>query len=117
LNGDRNVYFGSALSLTSRPGVRNLIYDQTAGMRLIKNLWVQGSVTLGDLTYYHDHDAMYVYNLFDPVIFRSGAAFFLYSGAHLTVWTNFSYEKKEYYENSLFHYNQFSYLGGIKWKL
>jgi hypothetical protein len=115
--GNLNMYFTSALSLTNKQNTSRLIYDQTAGFKLLKKVWLEGNITLGNLSYYHDHEAMYIYNLIDPTTFRAGATLFTYSGKHITLWTNFSYELKEYYENNLYNYNQFCYLGGVKWKL
>ena len=51
------------------------------------------------------------------MVFRSGITTYIPIGRKITLWANFSYEKKEYYESNLYYYNQFSYLGGLKWKL
>jgi hypothetical protein len=69
------------------------------------------------MTEYNDFDGLYIYNTYDPMIFRSGVTAYLPLNRNITLWTNFSYESKEYLELSSFHYNQFSYMGGIKWKL
>jgi hypothetical protein len=116
-SGKMNVYFNSALSFTSMKNTGRFIYDQKAGFKVSKNIWVEGNLTLGDMTNYRDHEAMYIYNLVDATTLRTGATLFLYTGKHISLWANYSYERKEYYENSIYHYNQFSYLGGIKWKL
>lgn len=115
--GSLNMYFNTSLTMTSSQTANHLIFDQRAGIKVIKNGWVEGSLTIGNMTNYHDHDGTYVYNLIDPTIFRTGVTLFLFKGTHITFWANYSYERKEYYENSQYHYNQFSYLGGIKWKL
>jgi tetratricopeptide (TPR) repeat protein len=112
-----NMYLISALSLTNQQNKNQFIYNQKAGFKLLKNVWVEGNITVGDLTNYNDHDGMYVYNLFDRTIFRSGPTLFFNAGKHITIWANYFYERKEFFENSLYHYNQYSYLGGIKWRL
>jgi len=116
-SGNLNMYFNGALSLISKQNTSRLIYNQTAGFRVSKKVWLEGNITFGDLTDYHDHDAMYVYDLIDPTIFRTGATLIFFSGKHITLWANYSYELKEYFENNLYHYNQFCYLGGLRWKL
>jgi hypothetical protein len=116
-SGKMNIYFNSALALTRMQNTDRLVYDQKAGFKVAKKIWVEGNLTLGDMTNYHDHEAMYIYNLIDATTLRTGATIFLYTGKHISLWANYSYERKEYYENSIYHYNQFSYLGGIKWKL
>jgi len=116
-SGSLNAYSISSLSMTSRQSITHFIFDQKAGFKIFKSGWIEGSVTAGDMTYYNDHEAMYIYNLIDATTFRTGVTLFIYAGKHITIWTNYSYERKEYFENSQYHYNQFSYLGGIKWKL
>jgi tetratricopeptide (TPR) repeat protein len=112
-----NMYIISSLSLTNQQNINQLIYNQKAGFKLSKKFWFEGNVTFGDLTNYNDYDAMYVYNSIDPATFRTGCTLYIFAGKHITLWVNYCYERKEFYENSLYHYNQFSYLGGIKWKL
>lgn len=115
--GKVDFYFNTALAITDMQNAGRLVYDQRAGFKVSKKIWVEGNLTLGDMTNYRDRDAMYVYNLLDATTLRTGATFFIYSGKHISLWANCSYERKEYYENNLYHYKQFSYLGGIKWKL
>lgn len=78
---------------------------------------MEGNMTVGNFTDYHDHEAMYVYDYIDPATFRTGLTGSFYTGRHLSFWTNFSFEQKEYYSNTTYHYSEFSYLGGIRWKL
>jgi hypothetical protein len=83
----------------------------------MKKLWLESYATFGRMTEYNDFDGLYVYNTYDPMIFRCGATAYLPLNRNISLWINFSYESKEYLELSSFHYNQFSYMGGIKWKL
>jgi hypothetical protein len=115
--GQMNFYLNSSLALTDLQNTGHLVYDQKAGLKVFKNIWVEGNLTLGDMTNYRDHEAKYIYNLIDATTSRTGATVFIYTGKHISLWANYAYERKEYYENNLYHYNQFSYLGGIKWKL
>jgi hypothetical protein len=115
--GNLNMYLTSAFSLTNQQNKNRFIYDQKAGFQLSQKVWLEGNLTVGDLTNYNDYNAMYVYNLIDPTTFKAGATLFYYAGKHITLWANCSYERKEFYEDNSYHYNQFSYLGGIKWKL
>jgi hypothetical protein len=116
-SGFHSFYLTGALSITNQKDGNRLIYNQKTGLKLFNKTWLEGNITFGDLTRFNDHDAIYVYNSVDATVFRSGATLFFYSGKHITIWANGSYERKEYYENNLYHYNQFSYLGGVKWKL
>ena len=112
-----NMYLTSALSLTNQQNINQIIYNQKAGFKLFKKVWLEGNATFGDITNYNDYDAMYVYNSIDPTTFRTGATLFFNAGKHITIWANYCYERKEFNENSFYHYNQYSYLGGVKWKL
>jgi hypothetical protein len=94
-----------------------VIYNQKAELKVHKKTWIEGSLTFGRMIDYNDYNGLYVYNSIDPLTFRSGATLVYYLNRKIALWANFSFEQKEYLENSSFHYNQFSYLGGIKWKL
>jgi hypothetical protein len=115
--GRADVYFSGTLSLLSQQNDNRLIYNQKAGFHAFKNIWIEGNANIGKMTGYNDYNGLYVYNSFDQMTFRAGATMFAYIFKNVILWINYSYEKKEYYENNSFHYNQFSYLGGIKWKL
>jgi hypothetical protein len=98
-------------------GNARFIYNPVAGMRLLRWLWLEGNFTSGDMDGYNDYKGLYVYNSYDPIVFRAGGTLKLYIGKKTTMWFNYSYEKKEFYENRSYNYKQFSYLGGIKWEL
>jgi hypothetical protein len=115
--GKLQPYFTGALSMVSQRNTIKMIFNQTAGFRVSKTTWLEGNFTFGDITNYHDHDAMYVYNLIDPTTLRAGATFYIFCGRKISIWANYAFELKEYHENNNLRYNQFSYLGGIKWKL
>jgi hypothetical protein len=115
--GRSGFYLKGALSGIFQQNNNRLIYDQKAGLKVMKKLWLEANVTFGRMTDYNDYNGLYVYNTYDPMIFRGGASAYLPLNSKITLWANFSYESKEYLENSTLHYNQFSYSGGIKWKL
>ena len=111
-------YLTGGLSvLMNGDSVRSVIYDQKAGIRLSSKIWLEGNATFGNLSDFSEFSAMYIYNAVDPTSFRCGSTLFLFPGSHISLWINFSYERKDFYENLNYHYNQFSYLGGIKWKI
>jgi hypothetical protein len=112
-----DFYLKFSASYLSRSGSSNLVFNPAAGMRLFKNAWIEGNVTTGNMDRYNDFNGLYVYNTYDPVVFRSGGTFIYYLGRHVSFWLNYSYEKKNYFEDNSQSYNQFSYLGGVKWKL
>ena len=115
--GKMDFYLKGKASYLQQTGSRNFIYNPVAGLKLFKKTWFEGSTTLGRMNGYNDFNGLYVYNTYDPIISRTGGTLFHYIGKKIVVWLNYSFEKKEFYENNSFRYNQFSYLGGIKWKL
>jgi len=115
--GRHDFYLGGNLSLLTESNSSRVIYSQKAGVKLSNRMWLEGNVILGNLNNFNDFSAMYVHNSLDPVTFRSGATAFFYPGRHISFWVSFAYERKQYYEDINYDYNQFCYLGGIKWKI
>lgn len=115
--GSSGFYLKSGVSFMTENGNARFIYNPVAGMRLIRWLWLEGNITSGDMDRYNDYKGLYVYNSYDPIVLRAGGTLKLYIGKKTTMWFNYSYEKKEFYENRSYNYKQFSYLGGIKWEL
>jgi hypothetical protein len=111
------LYLKASASLISREGITSFVYNPVAGIRLWKGAWLEQTSTFGKMEGYNDYNGLYVYNNYDPVILRSGANFIWYAGRKLALWVSFAWEKKEYFEDNSFLYHQFSYLGGIKWKI
>lgn len=116
--GHTRFYMTGELSLlTNADSIKSIVYNQKAGLRLSQKIWMEGSVTFGNLADFSEFSARYIYNTIDPTSFRCGSTLYLFQGRHLSFWFNFSYERKDFYENINYYYNQFSYLGGIKWKI
>lgn len=115
--GRSDFYLKGSASVISRDGNSSVICNPVAGLRLWKDAWIEETTSFGRIDGYNDYGGLYVYNSYDPVVLRSGANFVWYIGSKATLWLSFAYEKKEYYEDNSYLYHQFSYLGGIKWKI
>jgi tetratricopeptide (TPR) repeat protein len=115
--GRSDFYLSGTFSGLSSENKQRLIYYQRAGLKLGRKTWIEGNATLGKMDNSNDFDGMYVYYSYDPLSFRSGVTLFRYITSKVMIWFNYSYEQKDYFINNAYHYNQFSYLGGIKWKL
>jgi hypothetical protein len=113
----RQIYLISLFSLVDHSETDDIIFSQKAGIQLNKNIWLEANATIGNLIDYNDYDALYLYNSVDATVFKTGITSFLRAGRKISIWANYSYEKKEYYEMGSNFYNQFSYLIGIKWNL
>jgi hypothetical protein len=116
-HGKQSFTLKSSLAGVFHQTGNQLVFNQMAGLKLSKRLWIEANGTFGRMSDYNDYDGLYLYNTYDPIDFRLGGTLVWYLGNKISIWANYTFERKEYFENNSFHYNQFSYLGGIKWKL
>jgi hypothetical protein len=115
--GKPDFFVKMKASYLAQSGYGNFIYNPIAGFKLFKNVWMEGKATFGNMHGYNDFNGLYVYNTYDPVVFKSGAGVTWYTRKKISFWLNYNFEKKEFFEDNTFTYNQYSYLGGIKWEL
>ena len=118
LPGKSNFYLTSSLAGIAEEGVARLIFSQTAGLKCTEKLWAEGNITLGNLKNYNTFNALYIYNSADPSIFRTGCSLIYFAGKHLSLVGNFTFDQLQI-ENStvISNYYQYSFSGGIKWRL
>lgn len=118
LPGKSNLYLTSALTGMAEDGEYRTIFSQSAGLKCNKKLWAEGNITLGNLKNYNTYNSLYVYNSVDPSVFRTGFSLFYFTGKHLSFTGNFTFDQQQI-ENSttITHYYQYSFSGGIKWRL
>lgn len=116
LPGMSNFYFTSYLSGLIEKDAGKLIFAQYAGARIYKSVWLEGTVTLGNIQNYNDHSALYVYNSIDPTLFRTGLSLYWNINTSLTLYSNYLYDTKQV-EQTTDQYIQQSFLGGFIWKL
>jgi len=116
--GSANLYLTGSLAEMIESGSSRTIYSQTAGLKCSKNLWAEGNITFGNLKNYHTYQSLYVYNSADPTLFRTGLSLFYLLGKHLTLIGNFTFNQQEIQSTTLTgNYYQYSYSGGLKWRL
>jgi hypothetical protein len=110
------IYLKSSLYNITESDSSRLVFNQTIGALIARRFWLQGSVTLGNLNNFVDNNGLYLYNSMDHTTFRTGASLFYYLGKHLTLFTNYSFDKKLIIE-PIYNYKQHSITGGIIWKI
>jgi hypothetical protein len=116
--GRSNIYLTSALTGISEDGASRVIYSQGAGLKCTKNLWAEGYITIGNLKNYNTFNGLYIYNSVDPSIFRTGCTLSYFLGKHLALTGNFTFDQQQIESTSgNSYYYQYSYSGGIKWRL
>jgi len=116
LPGYSNLNFTTSISNLKDNSTSHTIFSQTVGARLAKTLWGNVNMTVGNLNFYNDFNALYVYNSIDPTLFRIGVTLFWYLGKHITLTANYTYDTKKI-ELTQLNYIQQSFLGGIRCKL
>ncbi|MDD4970962.1 MAG: hypothetical protein PHT07_16160 [Paludibacter sp.] len=119
LPGKLNIYLKSSLYGMLDPNTRRLIYSQSVGALLCRKVWAEGEITFGNLKNFSDTNGLYVYNSNDVTTFRAGLSLFWYVTKKVTLFGNYSFNRKEYENNyqSTSTYNQQSLSSGIIWKI
>ncbi len=115
LPGKSNFYFNTNLSRMLEKGNNRFIFSQNTGARVLKSLWAEGTVTVGNIQNYNDHNALYIYNSIDPTLFRTGLSLYLNLNKNFTLYCNYLYDTKQV-EQTTNQYIQQSFLGGLLWK-
>jgi hypothetical protein len=95
----------------------NRVVGFGTGLKLSKKSWIEHNSVFGKMNLYSDFDGLYIYNSYDPMIMRSGATFTYFINDRINFWINFSLEQKEFFSIASSYYNQYSILGGLKWKI
>jgi tetratricopeptide (TPR) repeat protein len=116
LPGKCSPYLKSAVYNINEYDENRIVFSQTAGLLVLRRVWTEAAITLGNLNNYVNMNGLYFYNSPDATIFRTGLSLFWYQGKHITFFSNYTFDKKEIYQ-TVNTYNQHSITGGIIWKL
>ncbi len=116
LPGKHFTYLKTSLYNINENNNNRFILSQSAGMLFSKKFWAEANVTFGNLNNYVSAEGLYLYNSYDQTTFRTGASMFWYVNKNLTLFSNYTYDKK-LVVSDLSNYNQNSITGGIIWKL
>jgi len=121
-NGKLTVYPLGNLNLYSITGYSyqqattpQSITSELLGFKAFKNIWIEGSATIGKLNNYFEYDALYIYNAIDITTFKTGCTGYYQLNNHALLYLNYTYEQKDDTIDG-FNYNQGSITGGVKWK-
>lgn len=101
-------------------GLRNentskLVLKQSLGALFFRRLWIEGNVYLGNLDYFSDMNGMYIYNSLDASIFKTGITSYLRLNKKMSIFGNYSFDRKEV-DDSFIKYYQNSFSAGVIWK-
>jgi len=114
ISGNLDFYSTTKVSVIDVLSNNNLVLQQIFGVKPIRNLWVEGMVTLGNQYNYAEADALYIYNGFDKTKFKAGGNCYFLLKQHLLLGLNYTFERKS---DNIFRFNylQHSINGGITW--
>lgn len=115
--GQKNIYLKSSLYQLTEAGYSDVVFSQSVGLFLNRNLWFEGSFTLGELTNYAEGNGLYMFNSSDNTTFRIGGTLLWYAGKNISLFGNYGFDKKTTTTNFTTIYNQNSISGGLIWKL
>lgn len=119
LPGSLGIQLKSKVDVLFDNAARRLIFTQTAGLIPLKNVWIEGNVTLGNLNNYADYNGLYILNSKDPTTFKTGVSIFWQALNRISIFANYGYDIKQLkgINNTFINYNQQSFSGGIIWKI
>lgn len=116
ITGKANLFFETAAYSMLETNNNHLVFSETIGLKLFKNTWLNGNITIGNLKNYSENNGLYVYNSEDETIFRTGATLFWSPINKITWFGNYGYDNKLITISNI-KYNQHSFSTGIIWKL
>jgi hypothetical protein len=101
--GDALFYGISTWSTQRRNGIKQNNLKQVLGVRITKNLWVEGNITLGRFSNRLENEGMYVYNAVDPNRQKWGITGYWNAGKNLQLKAGYLYEQRDFFlENNSF---------------
>jgi len=129
--GNLDLYSTTTITHFSSGNQNRIIFDEALGGRVLPKLWIEGSITAGNLSLFNEKNAFVVYNLPEIIRFRCGANLIYTLSKHIDVSLMYRFFTREYnyyqYTNDLVTdqpvmntnsvtYNNYGIFGGLKWK-
>ena len=90
--------------------------SQVAGFNPVKNIWLEGNITLGKFNNLLENDALYMYNDIDRKQIKAGGSVYALLSKKLTLSINYTFEQKLKYQSINYNFYQHSINGGLTWK-
>ncbi len=107
--GNTNLY-----TISKAAYGKDFIFSQIAGLKVRKNIWLEGNVTTGQYTIFLDHDDLYLFNDIDTKKFKVGCSAYITFAKKMMLTLNYCFEKKQHYGTTDL-FNQHSTTGGLQW--
>ncbi|MGF2410786.1 tetratricopeptide repeat protein [Ferruginibacter sp.] len=112
--GNLNLYsFSTASFRQQKESAFN--FRQVIGVKLLKQLWLEGNITIGEFKNYAENDALYVYNAIDVNKQKTGITGYILLNEKLSAQIGYTYEQRQLFGTTS-TFNQHSITGGLSWK-
>lgn len=113
--GNLNIYSFSTTSLSNSNNKSSFNFKQVLGIKVIKNIWLEGNATFGSFSNFLENDALYIYNAIDQNKMKAGATAYIVLGNKFSAQLGYTFEKRELYLSTN-TFNQHSITGGLSCK-
>lgn len=129
--GNLDMYSTVAITGFKYGNDKRAITDFAAGGKIAPRLWLEGTITAGNLSFYNEKNAFIVYNLPEKILFCEGINLICNLSQHIDLSVMYRYYLREYsyynYGNNAqtgesglltysMRYNNQSFFGGLKWR-
>lgn len=114
--GRTGFYVKASASVMHSYSEVDYVLGAGAGIRILKNAWVEATSVQDMVQGYNEFSGMYVHNSIDPQISGTGITIINHA-ERMSFWINFSYGKNRYFDLNTIEYSHSAILGGIKWKI
>lgn len=112
--GNLNLYSFSTASLRQQKGSA-FNFRQVIGVKLLKQIWLEGNITIGEFKNYAENDALYVYNAIDINKQKAGITGYISLNKKLSAQLGYTFEQLQLLGTTS-TFNQHSITGGLSWK-
>lgn len=113
--GNFNLYSFSTASIRQREGESAFNFRQVLGVKIIKNIWLEGHITAGEFRNLAENDALYVYHAIDPNKSKAGITSYIFLGGTTILQLGYTHEKRQLFGTTT-TFQQHSITGGLSWK-
>ncbi len=130
--GNLNLYTNTSVIEHIQGTESNIIVEQMIGSKVFNKMWIEGSVTIGDLYNYCEKNAFIVYNVTDKIKSKCGVSLLFPISEKFEFYIQYqNIQKESSYETDVKELNTITYktekritnysnnliIGGLKWNL
>lgn len=108
--GNLNFY-----TITRGAYSKDFTLTQVVGVKILKNIWLEGNATFGKYNTLIDNDALYVFDDIDIKKSKVGGTLYVLAAKKVRISLNFISENKTKYGTTSNNFHQYSTTGGILW--